>query len=59
MLFVVSNPIPVKHAVGKAGFHVGRPRLPLGPADASTTATIDSVVSRYKIDLPVAVAVSD
>ena len=59
VLFVVSNPIPVKHAVGRAGFHVGRPRLPLVPADASEAATIDSVVSRYKIDLPVAVAVSD
>ena len=55
VLFVVSNPIPVKHAVGKAGYAVGTPRLPLVPPDEATATKIDSVVSRYNMDLPVAV----
>jgi 4-hydroxy-tetrahydrodipicolinate synthase len=31
-LFIVSNPIPVKAAMGLAGQPVGAPRLPLVPA---------------------------
>ena len=53
VLFIVSNPIPVKYAVNQAGFNVGNPRLPLVPADEKAAAQIDSVVSRYEIDLPV------
>ena len=53
VLFIVSNPIPVKYAVNRAGFNVGNPRLPLVPADEKAAAQIDSVVSRYEIDLPV------
>jgi dihydrodipicolinate synthase/N-acetylneuraminate lyase len=45
----------VKHCVGRAGFDVGKPRLPLAPLDEATAAKIDAVVSRYKVDLPVAV----
>lgn len=56
ILFIVSNPIPVKYCVGKAGFGVGQPRLPLVPPDEETAAAIDAVVSRYNIDLPAAVA---
>lgn len=56
ILFIVSNPIPVKYCVGKAGFGVGQPRLPLVPPDDDTAAAIDAVVSRYNIDLPSAVA---
>lgn len=56
ILFIVSNPIPVKYCVGKAGFGVGQPRLPLVPPDEDTAAAIDAVVSRYNIDLPAAVA---
>ena len=51
ILFVVTNPIPVKYCVGKAGFSVGQPRLPLIPPDEATAAAIDEVVSRYRIDL--------
>jgi 4-hydroxy-tetrahydrodipicolinate synthase len=51
ILFIVSNPIPVKYAVGKVGFNVGKPRLPLVPPDAATAARIDTVLSRYDIDL--------
>ncbi len=53
VLFIVSNPIPVKYAVNRAGFNVGNPRLPLVPADEKVAAQIDAVVSRYDIDLPV------
>ena len=56
VLFVVSNPIPVKYCVGNAGFSVGQPRLPLVPPDAASAATIDAVVSRYDIDLPASLA---
>ncbi len=59
ILFIVSNPIPVKYCVGKAGFSVGQPRLPLIPPDEDTAAAIDAVVSRYSIDLPIAVAGDD
>ncbi|MDA0770635.1 MAG: 4-hydroxy-tetrahydrodipicolinate synthase [SAR202 cluster bacterium Casp-Chloro-G4] len=59
IMFVVSNPIPVKYSVGKAGYNVGKPRLPLVPPDEATAAQIDAVVSRYHIDLPVAVAGGD
>ena len=59
IMFVVSNPIPIKYAVRKAGFDVGNPRLPLVQADEATAAKIDAVVSRYSIDLPIAVGGSD
>jgi 4-hydroxy-tetrahydrodipicolinate synthase len=39
-LFVTSNPIPVKAALGLAGFPVGDPRLPLIPADDDEIATV-------------------
>ena len=52
-LFIVSNPIPVKHSVNQAGMDVGAPRLPLFPPDDATAAQIDDIVSRYDIDLPV------
>ena len=53
VLFVVSNPIPVKYAVNKVGFNVGIPRLPLVPPDDKSAAQIDAVLDRYEIDLPV------
>ena len=52
VLFIVTNPIPVKYAVATAGFRAGRPRLPLVPPDEATAAQIDAVVSTYHIDLP-------
>ncbi len=52
-LFVVSNPIPVKHALNHIGFRVGRPRLPLTEPDDKSKAAIEATLSRYRIDLPV------
>jgi 4-hydroxy-tetrahydrodipicolinate synthase len=56
VLFVVSNPIPVKHALNQVGFRVGPPRLPLCEADEAAAKQIMSVVSRYRIDIPVGVS---
>jgi len=52
-LFVVSNPIPVKHALNYVGFRVGKPRLPLVEPDEKSAATIEATLKGYKIDLPV------
>ena len=52
ILFTVTNPIPVRHATGRAGIDVGDPRLPLVPPDDATAASIDGVVADYHIDLP-------
>ena len=52
-LFIVSNPIPVKHSLNHVGFRVGNPRLPLIPADEKAAAQINEVLARYEIDLPV------
>ena len=56
-MFIVSNPIPVKYSVGKAGFNVGKPRLPLTPPDEATAAKIDAVLAKYTIDLAAPVPV--
>jgi 4-hydroxy-tetrahydrodipicolinate synthase len=56
VLFVVSNPIPVKHALNQVGFRVGPPRLPLCEPDEAAAKQIMSVVSRYRIDIPVGVS---
>jgi 4-hydroxy-tetrahydrodipicolinate synthase len=43
-LFITTNPIPVKAALNLLGHRVGRPRLPLVPADESETATIHAAL---------------
>ena len=53
VLFIVSNPIPVKYSLNKIGFNVGNPRLPLVPPDERSAAQIDEVLERYDVDLPV------
>ena len=55
-LFVVSNPIPVKHCLSHIGFNVGGLRLPLTEADPKTAAFLDEVVARYQVDLPLTVS---
>ena len=52
VIFTVSNPIPIKHAVARRGYRVGRPRLPLVALTKEEAARIEEVVDRYSIDLP-------
>lgn len=52
-LFLVSNPIPLKYALNRVGFRVGKPRLPLTEPDAQTAAKIDSALKGCSIDLKV------
>ncbi|OGO01511.1 MAG: 4-hydroxy-tetrahydrodipicolinate synthase [Chloroflexi bacterium RBG_13_53_26] len=54
-LFVLSNPIPVKHALNHVGFPVGKPRLPLTEPDEKSKSTIEATLKDYHIDLPVEV----
>jgi len=51
VLFIESNPIPVKHAVNRAGLRVGPTRLPLVPASPDAAALIESELERHVIDL--------
>ena len=53
VLFIVSNPIPLKHSLNRAGFNVGNPRLPLVPPDEKSASQIDGVVDGYEVDLPI------
>jgi 4-hydroxy-tetrahydrodipicolinate synthase len=52
ILFVVSNPVPVKYALNQIGFKAGKPRLPLIEPDAKSAAQIKDILKNYKIDLP-------
>ena len=52
-LFWVTNPIPIKYAVERAGFEVGKPRLPMWEADEDFTSKFDPVMDDYEVDLPV------
>ena len=53
VMFVVSNPSPIKYALNEAGFRAGKPRLPLVEPDEKSAAQIREVMQRYRIDLPV------
>lgn len=50
-MFIVSNPIPVKYALNRVGFRVGKPRLPLTEPDEKSAAAIDATLKNYTIDL--------
>jgi 4-hydroxy-tetrahydrodipicolinate synthase len=52
VLFIVSNPVPVKYALNQIGFNVGQPRLPLVEPDSKAAAQIKDVLKNYTIDLP-------
>jgi 4-hydroxy-tetrahydrodipicolinate synthase len=51
-LFVIANPIPVKYALNCIGFNVGKPRLPLYEPTGEVARSIQEIVKKYKIDLP-------
>ena len=46
-LFIDTNPIPVKKAVGLRGMAAGPVRLPLADLDEAKTAVLAEVLSRY------------
>ena len=52
-LFWVTNPVPIKYAVNRAGFDAGPTRLPMAPPDDDFKAKFDAVMDMYGIDLPV------
>ena len=52
-LFWVTNPVPIKYAVNRAGFDAGPVRLPMAEPDDAFKARFDPVMDRYDIDLPV------
>ncbi|MGI5837416.1 MAG: 4-hydroxy-tetrahydrodipicolinate synthase [Chloroflexota bacterium] len=52
-LFVVTNPIPLKYALNKVGFKVGKPRLPLVEIDEKSAAVVNAALAAATIDLPV------
>ena len=52
-LFWVTNPIPVKYAVNRAGFRAGRNRLPLCDPDKAFIDDFNAVMDQYSTDLPV------
>ena len=53
VLFVESNPIPVKYGLNRAGFAVGSPRFAAGAGFGWGGGGDDGVMARYVIDLPV------
>ncbi|MFH1647345.1 MAG: 4-hydroxy-tetrahydrodipicolinate synthase [Chloroflexota bacterium] len=53
VLFIVSNPAPLKHALNHLGFRVGNPRLPLVPPDEKSAAAVVETLKKYTIDLKV------
>lgn len=50
-LFWVTNPIPIKYALNKAGFEVGTTRLPLYEPDVEFSKKFDLLISNYEIDV--------
>ena len=54
-MFIVSNPVPVKYALNTVGFRVGKTRLPLVEPDEKSATFIRETLTKYQIDLPVAV----
>jgi 4-hydroxy-tetrahydrodipicolinate synthase len=50
-MFSAPNPAPIKYALNKLGFIVGRPRLPLVEVNKNEAARIDEVMKNYQFDL--------
>lgn len=54
-LFIITNPIPVRYAMNRAGFNVGPARLPMQASDsemAAFTAQFDPIMDMYQMDIP-------
>lgn len=50
-IFWVTNPVPIKYAVNRAGMDIGETRLPLIGPDESFKSKFDSVMDNYQVDL--------
>ena len=55
ILFVESNPIPVKFALNEVGVTAGEPRLPLIPPSEASRAAIRAELAKHRIDVTAAV----
>ena len=55
VLFIESNPIPVKFALNEVGVTAGEPRLPLIPASEAAQAAIRAELAKHRIDVTAAV----
>ena len=52
-IFWVTNPVPIKYAVNRAGMDIGGTRLPLWGPDEACKAKFNPVMDDYDVDLPV------
>ncbi|MFA5310023.1 MAG: 4-hydroxy-tetrahydrodipicolinate synthase [Dehalococcoidales bacterium] len=50
-MFSVPSPAPIKYALNKLGFNVGKPRLPLVEVTPAEAAKIDAVLKGYTFDI--------
>ena len=55
ILFIESNPIPVKFALNEVGVTAGEPRLPLIPPSEASQAAIRAELAKHRIDVTAAV----
>ena len=55
ILFIESNPIPVKFALNEVGVTAGEPRLPLIPPSEPSQAAIRAELAKHRIDVTAAV----
>ena len=53
MLFIESNPIPVKHMLSRVGFDAGDPRLPLVKPSQQSIDSINAELAKHEIDIRV------
>jgi len=51
VLFVTTNPIPLKEALNLLGYNVGKCRLPLSPIDAKSRAELIKVLKEYGFEI--------
>lgn len=51
IIFIVTNPIPIRYYVKKSGFDIGSPRLPMTEPDAETKFILDKSLEKYNSDL--------
>jgi len=52
-IFWVTNPVPIKYAVNRAGLDIGETRLPLWGPDEAFKAQFDPLMDDFHVDLPI------